>query len=316
MPSSARAPKAKARAKTGAILFMLFPRLRKGAPFCSTARPSSSSADDATGSVTVVTLSAAPAPISAQSQAPSSFPRGPKKNNYFFCGRLRGGDAGEEGAEALDFERDLRVVQPVRRKVALGAEIRIELDVASIEGRGGADGAGQLLPGHLGGPHVELGRLEVAACLGELGAVMQAQVLAARHDRHRVEEARQVLDGVLDVPPARRGGFHQLVQLRARLEKDALVARAQSREHPRARESVQVLETVLKRREDALVGGSADALGVPAKEKSQVGSGLPYHDPRIQLGHIPRHHVLPIDFRNEAAHLVDHLAKAGAHAPA
>ena len=75
---------------------------------------------------------------------------------------------------------------------------------------------------------------------------------------------------------------------------------------------MQILERVLQRRNDALVVGRADPLGVAAEEKRQVRRCLPHDQPRLEVAQVPGHHVLPIDLGDEAADLEDQLAQPGA----
>ncbi|MCA1828334.1 MAG: hypothetical protein LC689_15535 [Myxococcales bacterium] len=146
----------------------------------------------------------------------------------------------------------------------------------------------------------------------QLRAVMQAQILPPRDDRHRIEKPRQVLDRVLDVSRPRRLHLHQPVQRRPRLEEDAFVGRPQRRQRPRPRKGVQILQRVLQRRDDPLVVGGADPLGVAAEQERQIRRRLPHDQARLEVAGVPRHDVFPVDLGDEAAHLEDQLAESRA----
>src|SRR5581483_3208563 len=84
---------------------------------------------------------------------------------------------GEQGSQAEDLELDLGVVQPLGREMALRPEVRVEVHVAAVEGGGRLQRRFQLAPRHLGGAEVELGGLGVPIRPGQVGAIVQPQVL-------------------------------------------------------------------------------------------------------------------------------------------
>src|SRR5207245_10395213 len=100
----------------------------------------------------------------------------------------RWSDPAKQGGHPCDLQRELGLVQPVHGKMALGAKVRVELRIAAIERECGLHRVGQLPPGDLRRSQVDLRRLEVPAGPGQLRAVVQPQVLAARDYGHGIEE--------------------------------------------------------------------------------------------------------------------------------
>ena len=198
----------------------------------------------------------------------------------------------------------------------LRAQVRVELHVAPVEPPRRVHRVHQLGARDFGPGEVELRRLEAPPGVGQLGPIVQPQILAPRDDRHRIEKARQVFDRVLDLARPGRRVLEQLVEGGARLEEDALVAGAQGRQRARPRVGVQIFQRVVQRRDDAVVAGGADALGVPAEEEGEIRGRLPHDDAGLEIGRVARHHVLPVDLGDERTHLVDELAQPRADAPA
>src|SRR5712691_10368555 len=119
-------------------------------------------------------------------------------------GDLRRRDGAEQPGEALDLGRQLGIGQPVGGEVALRAQVGVELRVAAVERRRGADRLEERDPraGRLGEPLAR--QLQRAARRRELLAVVKAQVLAPADHRERLQEPRHVLRRLLDLARAGR----------------------------------------------------------------------------------------------------------------